>query len=59
MVFLGVRDADVFLGSFGELLPELLFEVGGGSIDLDIFEVLVELELVELFFLEFFEGVLD
>jgi hypothetical protein len=59
MVFLGVRDSDVFLGSFDELLPELLFEVRGCSIDLYIFKVLVELELVELFLLEFFEGVLD
>jgi hypothetical protein len=59
VVFLGVGDADVFLGSFDKLGPELLFEVRVGSIDLDILEVLVELELVELFLLELFEGILD
>lgn len=59
MVFLCVGDADVFFCGFNELVSELLFEVRIGSIDLNIFEVLVELELVEFFLLELFEGILD
>ena len=59
MEFFSVGDSDVLMGCLNELLPKLIFEFGGSSIDLDILEVFVELELVELFLLELFEGLLD
>lgn len=59
MVFLCVWDSNVLFGGFDELLSELLLEVRVGSIDLDVFEVLIEFKLVEFFLLELFEGVLN
>ena len=57
--FLGIGYADVFMGSLDKLLSELVFELWGCSINLNIFEVFVEFELVEFFFLELLEGILD
>ena len=59
MVFLCIGNSNVLFGCLNKLLSELLFKVRIGPIDLNIFEVLVELELVEFFFLELFEGILD
>lgn len=57
--FLGIGYAYVFMGSLDKLLSELVFELWGCSINLNIFEVFVEFELVEFFFLELLEGILD
>ena len=59
MIFLGIRDPNIFLGSLNKLLPQLLFEFRVLPVNLDIFQVLVQLQLIELLFLEFFEGVLN
>jgi hypothetical protein len=59
MELFSVRDPDVLMGGLDELLPELIFKFWGSSVDLDILKVFVELELVELFLLELFEGFLD
>jgi hypothetical protein len=59
MILAIVRDSDVLVRSLDKLLSKFLFEFWGFSIDLDVLEVLVELELVELFFLELLEGLLD
>ena len=57
--FLGIGHSYVFMSSLNKLLSELVFELWGCSINLNIFEVFVEFELVEFFFLELLEGVLD
>ena len=58
VVFLSVGYTDVLVGCLYELVSQLFFELGGGSIGIDVLQVLVEFELVELFFLELFEGIL-
>ena len=57
--FLGIGYSYVFMSSLNKLLSELVFELWGCSINLNIFEVFVEFELVEFFFLELLEGILD
>lgn len=59
MIFLCVGDSNVLFGSFNEFFSELLLEFRICSIDLNIFKVLIEFKLVEFFFLELFEGVLN
>jgi hypothetical protein len=59
MEFLTIGNSDVLVCGLDELLPELEFKIGRGSIDLYVFEVFVEFELIELFLLELFEGILD
>ena len=59
MVSLSIWDANILFGSFDKLFSELLFELRIFSIDLNILEVLIEFELIELFFLELFEGILN
>ena len=57
--FLPVRHPDIFMCSLDEFLSQLIFELKRGSINLDVLEILVELELIELFLLELLEGILD
>ena len=59
MKFLTIRHSYVFMCCLDEFLSELIFKLRRSSICLYIFEVFVEFELVELFFLELFEGILD
>lgn len=59
MVLLGIGNADVLLGRFDELRPQLFLEVPTGPVDFGLLQVLVELELVELLLLELLEGVLN
>ena len=59
MKFLPVRHPDIFMCSLDEFLSQLIFELKRGSINLDVLEILVELELIELFLLELLEGILD
>ncbi len=59
MILLSVGNSDIFVGGLDEVLPEFIFKFGGGSISLNGFEVFVELELVELFLLELFKGLLN
>ena len=59
VIFLRIGDTDVFVCCLDELLSELLFELGGSAVDVDVLEILVQLELVELFLLELLEGLLD
>lgn len=47
------------MSSLDKFCSELVFEFLRSSIDLYIFKVLVELELIELFLLELFEGLLN
>jgi hypothetical protein len=37
VVFLGVGDADVFLGCLEEFVAELVFELGAGPVDVVLF----------------------
>ena len=57
--FLGIGYSYVFMGSLDKLLSELVFELWWCSINLNIFEVFVEFELIEFFFLELLKGILD
>lgn len=59
MILAIIRDSNVLVRSLDKLLPEFLFEFRRFSIDLDVLEVLVELELIELLLLELLEGLLD
>ena len=59
MIFLTVRDSDVFMCSLYELLPKFLFEGMRGSIYLYVFEILIQLELIKLLLLKLLEGILD
>ena len=59
MIFLTVRDSDVFMCSLYELLPKFLFEGMLGSIYLYVFEILIQLELIKLLLLKLLEGILD
>lgn len=59
MILAIIRDSNVLVRSLDKLLPEFLFEFRRFSINLDVLEVLVELELIELLLLELLEGLLD
>lgn len=59
MILAIIRNSNVLVRSLDKLLPEFLFEFRRFSIDLDVLEVLVELELIELLLLELLEGLLD
>lgn len=59
MKFLGIRNSNILMSSLDKFCSELVFEFLRSSIDLYIFKVLVELELIELFLLELFEGLLN
>jgi hypothetical protein len=59
MEFLSIRYSYVFMSILDEFLSELALELWGSSVYLYIFEVFIKFELIELFFLELFEGILD
>ena len=52
MELLGIGNSDILLGSLDEFLSQLLLEFRRGPVDLHVFQVFVEFELVELFLLE-------
>lgn len=55
-----IRNPDILLCRVDELSPEVLLEFGGVSIRIiRLFQILIELELIELLFLKCFEGILD
>jgi hypothetical protein len=59
MIFLCVRYSDVLMCSLYEFVPQLFFELRSSSISVNVFEIFVELKLIEFLFLELFESVLD